>query len=388
MADCVGVSTAIASHRLRPPRRFEDRPILVFWETTKACSLSCRHCRATALPTALPGELTTAEGLQLLDQLSEFGRPTPILVLTGGDCMARRDLLLLTARARELGIVVALSPSVTPRLTPESMSPFADLGVRSVSISLDGACPATHDAVRGVSGHFDETLRALEWLSEAGFKVQVNTTVMRANVGELADIAALLQRLAVPIWEVFFLVNVGRGADVAALNAEENEQVCQFLYDASRYSVLVRTVEAPFFRRVVAERHERQEQEEGSRGLQRGPIYDRLLGRLEELLGPPLNRPLSPSVSTRDGMGVLFVGHDGSVRPSGFLPLPLGNVKERGIADIYRHHQLLLRIRSAEFGGRCGRCAFRHLCGGSRARAYAVSGDPLGEDPGCAYPAT
>ncbi len=377
--------TAIGNQHPRSPVRFDDRPILVFWETTKACSLSCRHCRATAVSAALPGELTTDQGLRFLDQLTAFGRPAPILVMTGGDCLARPDLLQLTTRARDLGIVVALSPSVTPHLTPESLAPFADQGVRSVSISLDGACSSTHDRVRGVRGHFEATVRALEWLTESGFKVQVNTTVMRANVGELADIAAILRRLAVPIWEVFFLVNVGRGTLLSAPDAEENEGVCQFLYEASRYSLLVRTVEAPFFRRVVAQWNARATADSSPDSVTHGPLYASLVQRLSELLGPPLHRALSPSVSTRDGMGVVFVGHDGSVRPSGFLPQTLGNVKQRDLADIYRNDRLLLKIRAAEFGGRCGRCSYRDLCGGSRSRAFAASGDPLGEDPGCAY---
>lgn len=364
---------------------FEQRPILVFWETTKACLLSCRHCRATALPTAVPGELSSRDGHRLIEQVAGFGKPAPILILTGGDCLMRPDLLHLTTHARELGLPVALSPSVTPRLTPAAMEPFLELGVKVVSISLDGANAATHDSVRGVPGHFQATMAAISWLGKAGFKVQVNTTVMRENLTELADVAALLPELGVPLWEVFFLVSVGRGTAVTATSAVENEDVAHFLFEASQYGFLVRTVEAPFFRRVTTWRRGLGELDDPREYFGLGPVYRDLRLRLRQLLGPPSRRALAPSVATRDGMGVIFVGHDGSVRPSGFLPHALGNIRERELAEIYREDPLLRAIRASEFSGRCGQCQFRSICGGSRARAFATTGDLLGEDPGCVF---
>lgn len=366
--------------------RFEERPVLVFWETTRACSLSCRHCRATAQPNAAPGELSTGQAARLLQQVADFGHPGPILVLTGGDCLSRPDILELVTAARGLGLVVALSPSVTPRLNPEAMGRMYALGVRSVSISLDGAEPATHDRIRGLPGHQGKTLEALQWLLQMGFRVQVNTTVMRANATELADLAALLHRLGVPIWEVFFLVEVGRGSSLASLTPAENAAVCQFLYSASRYGFLVRTVEAPFFRRVAAERRAAESAAQVPRSPEVGGLDERLELRLGSLLGPPRRRPMAQGIATRDGMGVIFVGHDGSVHPSGFMPFVLGNVKEKSLAEIYRDSPTLKAIRGADFHGRCGSCSYRQVCGGSRARAYAGSGDPLGEDPGCGLP--
>ncbi len=363
----------------------DSRPILVFWETTKSCLLSCRHCRATAVPTAMPGELHNADGRRLLDQIAAFGRPAPIVVLTGGDCLMRPDLLDLTAHARRLGLTVALSPSVTPQLTPEALAPFLELGVKVVSISLDGATAATHDRVRGVPGHFDATVRALGWLARAGVKVQVNTTVMRENLAEMADVAAILKRLDISLWEVFFLVHVGRGQAVSAPSASQNEDICHFLFEASRYGILVRTVEAPFFRRVVAWRRQLDDSEEPTEHFGLGPLYTQLHQQLVEVLGPPVRRPMAQSMGTRDGMGIVFVSHDGTVRPSGFLPLTLGNVKDRPLAEIYRDNPVLRAIRAAAFTGRCAVCPFGRICGGSRARAFASSGNPLGEDPGCAY---
>jgi radical SAM protein len=360
------------------PVDYAERPMLVFWETTRACLLACKHCRASATAQALPGELTEAEGHALVDQVAGFGRPYPILVLTGGDCLLRPDLFELVSHADSLGIPVALSPSVTPMLTPEAIARIATSGVKAVSISLDGARPETHDTVRGIPGHFEATVAAIRSLVEAGVTVQVNTTVMRTNVEELADVAALLHRTGVHVWEVFFLVHVGRGTETSAVTPQEHEEVCHFLYDASHYGFIVRTVEAPFFRRVVAARR-------SGEPAPLGRVYDTLSGRLRELLGEPGARPRAHTAATRDGKGIVFIAHDGDVYPAGFLPLPLGNVRTRPLAAIYRDEGLMRSIRAADFTGRCGRCEFADLCGGSRARAFADSGDPLGEDPACAY---
>ncbi|MES1248292.1 MAG: TIGR04053 family radical SAM/SPASM domain-containing protein [Actinomycetota bacterium] len=351
---------------------FDARPILVFWETTRACLLACRHCRADAISEPLPGELTTAEGLTFIDSLRGFEKPYPVLVLTGGDVLMRHDLLELVRHARSQGIPVAVSPSVTPKLKPSTLLALRDEGVKAASLSLDGASAETHDGLRGITGHFDETLDAIELLGTLGFTVQVNTVVRPETLHELPEIVELLLERDVSVWEVFFLVRTGRGADLEELTPAENEEVCHFLLEASRYGMVVRTVEAPFFRRVAA-----------------GPIRQNLLThRLHTLLGPPHGLPKAQTKGTRDGKGIVFVAHDGEVFPAGFLPVGVGNVREHSIVDLYRESPLLRDIRAARFSGRCGACVFADLCGGSRARAYASSGDPLGEDPACANAST
>ena len=357
---------------------YDERPMLVFWETTKACLLACRHCRAEAAERPPQGELTTADGFALIDQVAGFGRPYPILVLTGGDCLLRPDLFELTDYAISRGIPTCLSPSVTPLLTSEAIDKIAASGIAAVSISLDGARAVTHEGVRGVPGHFAATVTAIRALADAGLTVQVNTTVMPANAAELADIAQLVVTSGARIWEVFFLVQVGRGSRQDALTPVEHEEICHFLYDAAHYGVIVRTVEAPFFRRIVASRR--------SGGSAPGGVLYRSLGvRLQHLLGAPTSRPSAHTAPTRDGKGILFVAHDGEIYPAGFLPLGLGNVRSQALSTIYRRNPLLCSIRAARFAGRCGECEYADLCGGSRARAYAGSGDPLGEDPACAY---
>ena len=365
----------------------DSRPILVFWETTRACGLACRHCRASALAEPLPGELTTSEAMAFVDSLAGFGAPRPVLIATGGDVLERRDLDELLERAAQVKVPVAVAPSVTPLLTDERIAALRRAGVKVASISLDGATAATHEGVRGVPGHFAETLAAIRRLRRHGLTVQVNSVVMRDTVAELPEIARIVKEAGASIWEVFFLVQVGRGTVLGELTPAENEDVCHFLYDASRYDFIVRTVEGPFFRRVVAERDEEpaaSAAEVATRfGL--GPLYGELAAGLRAGLGPPVSPSRAQTKGTRDGRGILFVGYDGEITPSGFLPLPLGNVRRDDIVSVYRDHPLLRSIRAAEFSGRCGRCQYREVCGGSRARAYAASGDPLGEDPACGY---
>ncbi len=361
----------------RPAVNFDRRPMLVFWETTRACLLACRHCRASATTQAPPGELSHAEGRRLIEQVAGFGRPHPILIMTGGDCLLRPDLFELIGYAAELGVPVALSPSVTP-LTGDLIDQIASSGVKAVSISLDGADAATHDGVRGIDGHFDATVTVLRDLAAAGLTVQVNTTVMSANASQLADVADLVRRTGSHIWEVFFLVHVGRGVATGAISAAEHEDVCHFLFDASQHGFIVRTVEAPFFRRVVRQRRAGQAPPET-------PLYRDLSARLTDLLGPPSRPPSAHTSPTRDGKGILFVAHDGEVYPAGFLPLGLGNIRTSSLSEIYRGDPLLRAIRAARFTGRCGGCEYADLCGGSRARAYAATGDPLADDPACPY---
>jgi AdoMet-dependent heme synthase len=361
--------------------------MLVFWETTRACALRCRHCRASAMPDPLPGELDPREGRALVEQVAAFGRPYPILVFTGGDCLARRDIFDLARFASELGVHPAMSPSVTPDLNHGAYARMQEVGVKAVSISLDGALATTHEQVRGIPGHFAATIQAISAAVAAGLRVQVNTAVMRENLDELPELAALLHQLGVDIWEVFFLVVTGRAASQSQLTAAECEEVCHLLYDASGYGFTVRTVEAPFFRRVAAWRRQRPDigPSEVAAAFELTCYYPSAALRLRELLGDPAHPPAAHTVSTRDGSGIVSIAHDGDVYPAGFMPLPLGNVRERSLAELYRDHELLQAIRRGDFSGRCGVCEYRQLCGGSRSRALASSGDPLGEDPACAY---
>ncbi|MGO9335701.1 MAG: TIGR04053 family radical SAM/SPASM domain-containing protein [Acidimicrobiales bacterium] len=386
MTDPAVAGQSVPEPRARRVMSFDRTPRLVFWETTKACPLACVHCRAVAQRDPAPDELTTEEGKAVIDELAGVPGPTPVLILTGGDCLQRRDLDELTAYAQSSGVPVAVSPSVSASLNAATLSMLHANGVRTASLSLDGAVAETHDQVRQVPGHFADTIRAIGLLEEHGFEVQVNSAVMAQNVRELADIAALLVHHGVRTWEVFFLISVGRGDAIAEIESDEYEDVCHFLVDAAQYGMTVRTVEAPFFRRVRDWRSKRPDASvdpEAEFGL--GPLYRELRARLREQMGEPTSPVLAPTAATRDGKGIVFVAHDGRVYPAGFLPLSLGSVRDKGMLEIYRDDPLLKAIRNAEFPGRCGRCEYADECGGSRARAYAASGDPLADDPACRY---
>jgi radical SAM protein len=378
-------TTSTAEAHVHRALSFDRVPRLVFWETTRACPLACVHCRATAQRDPAPGELTTDEARSLIDELAGSERPTPVLILTGGDCLQRGDLGELTAYAQAAGVPIAISPSVSASLNGAVLEMLQANGVRVASLSLDGAMETTHEHVRQVPGHFEDTIRAIGLLHEHGFEVQVNSAVMAQNVHELADLATLLVGQGVRTWEVFFLVGVGRGETVAEIEPSEYEDVCHFLVDAARYGMTVRTVEAPFFRRVRDKRARLSPEVDPALEFRLGPLYTELRDRLWELLGRPQTEVMAPTSGTRDGKGIVFVAYDGEVHPAGFLPLGLGSVRDKPVLEIYRDDPVLKSIRNGEFPGRCGRCEYTDECGGSRARAYAATGDPLGDDPACSY---
>ncbi|MBN1174996.1 MAG: TIGR04053 family radical SAM/SPASM domain-containing protein [Micromonosporaceae bacterium] len=365
--------------RVLPPQaNFNERPLVVFWEVTRACRLACRHCRASAMADPARDELSPVEARSVVAQVAQFGRPYPILVLTGGDCLIRRDIFEIIEEAAALGIPVALAPSVTPKLVPDLLPRIVASGVRSVALSLDGASADTHDAVRGRAGHFAETTAAIGAMVAAGLSVKVITTVMAANVEQLADVAALVARTGAVAWEVLFLVQVGRGTAVGAITPEEHEAACHALFEAAQHDLAVRTAEAPFFRRVALQRA-------GGGPAPASGLYQRLSRRMAELLGPATRAVCPPTAGTRDGKGIIFVASNGTIYPAGFLPLPLGTVRSAVLRDVYRDDPLLRAIRAARFSGRCGRCDFADLCGGSRSRAFAATGDPLASDPACVH---
>ncbi len=358
---------------------FTKKPIFVCWEVTKSCLLACRHCRAKAIRRGLPGELDFESGLRLVEQIKEFGDPYPALLLTGGDPLMRPDVMELVRYAKEQGIYTAVAASVTPLLTVETMVRMKELGVDIVSVSLDGATPRTHDALRGVPGTWSSTIRAVQNARACGLRMQVNTTVMRSNIRELADIFHVSKEAGAVAWEVFFLVRTGRGAVLEDPGPSECEDVMHFLYDATQYGIPVRTSEGPQFRRVYMQRQK-------GAGPPSGELYEHLSKRLRELEGGPSGMPSLRLNATGDGKGVIFVGYDGEVYPSGFLPLPLGNVKSGRLAEIYRSHPTLVGLRDpSRLEGRCSVCDYGTICGGSRSRAYAEYENPLQSDPACPY---
>ncbi|MGC8562563.1 MAG: TIGR04053 family radical SAM/SPASM domain-containing protein [Thermoplasmata archaeon] len=360
------------------PIDYNSKPILIFWETTKACDLACKHCRASALLEALPDEMNLEQSLSFVEQVKEFGSPYPVLILTGGDIMKKKGLEEILKKSKELGIPASMSPSATPLLNDDAFAMMKRYGVKSLSLSLDGASSDTHDWLRGYIGTFDKTLYLVRKVISEGFTLQINTAVFKRNVHELPQLLKILLDTKVKTWEVFSLIKTGRGIDREDLDPEAYEDVFNYLEFASRYGISIRTVEAPFFRRILIEREKSE--------YKGGYLYSKLVEDTVGILGKPGDRPKGHTSQTRDGKGIIFVAHNGDVNPSGFLPIKLGNVKEKSIVDIYRYNDTLVKLRDpSNFKGRCGVCEYSDICGGSRSRAYSYYGDIFQEDPRCSY---
>jgi radical SAM protein len=359
-----------------PAVDFSRAPFLVIWETTQACALACRHCRASARPWRDPLELTTGEGLRLVDSVADMG--TPILVFSGGDPMSRPDLMELIAHAKRRGLRAATIPAATSTLGRDDVFRIRDAGADQMALSLDFPDAEGHDAFRGVPGAYAKTMEAVGWAHEAGLPLQINTTLCGLNADRLEEMAAFVGGLDIVFWEVFFLVPMGRGAALGGLAASQCERLFDVLYRAQKtQGFVVKVTEAPHYRRHVALRQDGRP----AHGA-RAAAMPAMLTRSE---GPGHTIGLAPR-GVNAGNGFLFVSHQGDVFPSGFLPLRAGNVRETGIATLYRDHETFLALRDpARLEGRCGRCEFASICGGSRARAYALTGSAFATDPWCAY---
>ncbi|MBZ5598389.1 MAG: TIGR04053 family radical SAM/SPASM domain-containing protein [Acidobacteriia bacterium] len=352
---------------------FEERPFLVIWEVTQACDLACVHCRACAQPGRNPLELSTVEAKRLIDEVAAMA--VPVFVLTGGDPLKRPDVFELVEYASSRGVRISLTPSATPLLTREAIAELKQRGLARLAISLDGPTAEIHDAFRRVPGSYDWTLKAVRWAREIGLPAQINTTITRHNLQYLDAMIALLEQLDIVLWSVFFLVPMGRGSEIGLISAEEFEQVFEKLYETSRRMKFdIKSTEAQHYRRFLLQRRAEEKRQGNCQPL--APVFG---------VSTPDGIGRAPR-GINDGKGFVFVSHLGEVFPSGFLPISAGNVRQQSLAELYRHSPLFVSLRdSGNLKGKCGVCEFREVCGGSRARAYALTGDAFAEEPGCVW---
>ncbi len=408
---------------------YDETPFLAIWEVTQSCDLACKHCRAAAQPEAHPEQLTTRQGKALIDQIAEMH--VPVFVLTGGDPLKRADIFELVEHAAARGVRVALTPSATPLLTREAIFRLRDAGLVRLGISLDGSSPEIHDVFRGLPGAWQRTVEAVGWAAEAGIPIQVHTTLSRHNAHDLEAMTALLQQLEVVMWNLFFLVPVGRGQQADMLTGEEFEAIFGHLYELSRRAPFqIKTTEAMHYRRYLIQ-HNLQERQAGhaaghphgagaSQGVGTSQSMDHSqgMGASQSVTGGMPESVLTSAAETgraasadidhysagaprtsaaernrvwatrrvNDGRGFVFISHRGEVFPSGFLPMRAGSILEKPLAEIYREAPIFQALRDTDMlHGKCGVCEYRQICGGSRARAYAMTGDPLAAEPCCTY---
>jgi AdoMet-dependent heme synthase len=384
------------------------KPRLIFWEVTKGCNLRCIHCRATATELSSPLDLPTTNALNVIKQVSQYA--LPILVLSGGEPLFRKDIFDLARYATECGLRVALATNGT-LVTKEIARKIADSGVRRVSISLDGANASTHDAFRGISGAFDAALGGIRNLKELGMSVQVNMSIARHNAHELPAVLALAKSIGADALHTFLLVPVGCGVDIAEsqmVPADEYEKILNWFYDRSQEGgIELKATCAPHYFRVArqrraaekraatgmhAESHPPPSDAPGSHAI--GPTEMTMPGSTGMALNGQQSsahggHPGGMNAMTKGclaGSGVCFISHVGEVFPCGYLPVKAGDLRTQSFADIWENSEIFHQLRdTSNLKGKCGYCEFRNVCMGCRARAYAATGDYLDEEPFCIY---
>jgi AdoMet-dependent heme synthase len=359
-------------------RDYNKDPFIVIWELTRACQLKCLHCRAEAQYRRDHRELTLEEGKHLIDQIYDMNNP--MLVFTGGDPLMREDVFDIAKYAIDKGVRVSMTPSATPNVTKEAMEKAKDVGLARWAFSLDGPTKEIHDHFRGTEGSFDLTIERIKYLHELGLPLQINTVISRYNVDYLDEMAKLVEDLDCVLWSVFFLVPTGRGQETDMISPVEHEKVFRWLYDLSkRVPFDIKTTAAQHYRRVVIQQKMREEKDQSKEIEYLNALTEKgLTGSIDGLGRAPKG--------VNDGNGFVFISHIGDVYPSGLLPVKSGNVRETPLAEIYRESPIFTSLRNPDlYKGKCGVCEFRHVCGGSRLRAYAMTGDYLESEPFCTY---
>lgn len=394
--------------QIRPqmkPRDYNRYPFIVIWEVTRACALKCLHCRAEAQYRADPRQLTTEQGKRLIDDIAAL-EEQPLFVFTGGDPLMRPDLFELADYAiREKGLPVSMTPSATPKVTQAAILQAKKVGLSRWAFSLDGSTAEIHDHFRGTRGSYDLTMRGIRFLQEANIPIQINTTVSRYNLQDLDAISRKVKEMGVVLWSLFFLIPTGRAREKDMITPEEHEQVMKWMVQlAHEMPYGVKSTEAPHYRRVMMQQRAAAEQQIKQRLAQSSEFN---LGRHSEVeLRPDTGRFSEDNADqnagsalskhkdllgrapkgVNDGDGFVFISHTGDVYPSGFLPVVCGNVKDESLIDVYRNSPVMQTLRDkSKLQGKCGVCEYKTMCGGSRARAYAVTGDYMAGDPACAY---
>jgi AdoMet-dependent heme synthase len=395
----------------------QNKPRLIFWELTKGCNLRCIHCRASATELSSPDDLSTEAANAIIDQIAEVS--SPILVLSGGEPLFRKDIFELARYGTSKGLRVALATNGT-LVTRQVAQKIVDSGVKRVAISLDGADAATHDTFRGIPGAFDAAITGFLNLKDLGMSVQINTTIARHNAHQLPRVLDLAKSIGADALHTFLLVPVGCGVDIAAeqmVPPEEYERMLNWFYDQSlKGGIELKATCAPHYFRVVRQRRAAEHRSAAAAAKAAQPVPEAApsstskdspsIGPTDitmpgstgielkpegigKAVGHPGTHPSDMNAMTKGclaGTAVCFISNQGEVYPCGYLPALAGDLKKQRFADIWEHSVVFNQLRDVNnLQGKCGCCEFRNICMGCRARAFAATGNYLDEEPFCVY---
>jgi heme b synthase len=337
---------------------------MVAWEVTRSCNLACVHCRASAERGPYPGELSKEECLRVIDEIASFSKP--VIILTGGEPLLRSDVFDLARHGTERGLRMVMATNGT-LINDKTIEEMKSSGIQRVSISLDGPDAESHDAFRKVKGSFEGSLRGIDMLKKGGIEFQINTTVTRVNLHSVPHILRLAVRVGAVAHHIFLLVPTGRGKDLQdqGISALDYEKTLHWFYEQrGEVPLQLKATCAPHYYRILRQRAKKE-------GKKITPKEYGLDAMTRGCLG---------------GISFCFISHVGHVQPCGYLELDCGNVKETPFQKIWAESKVFQNLRDTDgYGGKCGRCEFRKVCGGCRARAYETSGDYMAEEPYCIY---
>lgn len=331
-------------------------PHVVAWNITRRCNLACAHCYISAGSWhSGADELPTAVCLRIVDEILA-ANPSPMLILSGGEPLVRNDLETIAAHASAGGATVVVGTNGIG-LTPDRIASLKEAGVQGVAVSVDSLNPVYHDRFRHGTGALEDTLAAVDRLGAAALDFIVQTTVTRGNRHELADLVAWAAEIGAVSFNLYFLVETGRGEGMHGMTPAENDEVLAELL----------LLEAKYRGRMMV----------------RSKCQPQIMRHAWEAAAdsPLLN------YQTRCPCGVHYcrITPEGKVTPCPYMPAVAGDLREASFGEIWEDSELFARLRAPELGGKCGDCEYGLVCGGCRARAYATTGDPLGPDESCAY---
>ncbi|GAB4266999.1 MULTISPECIES: radical SAM protein [Deferrisoma] len=341
-------------------------PKWIAWETTQRCNLRCVHCRCSSDLEAAQGDFTTEEAKKLLDDIAEVSKP--VIVLSGGEPLLRPDIWEIARYGTDKGFRMCMATNGT-LVTDEVCRKMLEADIKMVSLSLDGPTAEVHDDFRQCPGAFEGVVRAAELFRKHGVKFLVNSSFTKRNQPYIADTFRLAKELGATAWYMFMIVPTGRGEELfeELISKEDYEEILAWHYqqEKNEHEILMRPTCAPHYYRIVPQLAKK----EGIKFQRRSLTF-----------------------STGGGKGciaaqsICLIDCFGEVKPCSYFPMSAGNVKKTPFKKIWFESPLFHDLRNFKaYKGKCGSCEFLNVCGGCRARAYAVSGDYLEAEPFCSY---